>query len=567
MATIESPDLLPADQKATTLDEDLKNIRDAKYDHVLEATVCGWIGKIIGRAKPGSEPASIWLKSGDVLCTLMNCIRPGTIPKYNINTTSKFKQMENISLFLRACREVGMLEKDLFSTIDLYEVKDMNTVILTLFNLGGTIQSTIPYFTGPTIGIKQTNRKFQIVPPIKNAVAPSPPISHPPVVVAQVMPPVVPQTAIPKVEPLAPQLPVMQTMLVAPAPPVELIESLKHVPAYRPPTVEIVPAFTPEPIAPKEHPPVREAAVTPPARRVELPDTPPEKLAAVVPVQPVGSISSTAPSLDLDIKPRLRQPLNTYKPGRPPVAATQMAPQPMPGYTQMYAGGLQQQLPPNPTSQSQYFLPNNPPGPSVFYSSLPMHPVASATYQGYGSHLLKQVNAAAMSQFGQYQFPSITGTVAGPASTGKRQIMPQDGSSAAMEHAVQEWIECVLREQKPGYVSLFQWLQSGEVLCRLMNTILGLSPNPNFRISSIASNMHAQADQMENTRKFMHVCKALGVKETDTFSATEFFEGTQNGYACALNCVFCLGGVLQNYEWWVVSGNPQLGRRIKINAA
>lgn len=560
MATIYTEGTLQDDQKATTLDEDLKVIRDAKYDHALEAKVCDWICKIIGRAKPANEPASIWLKSGDVLCTLMNCIRPGTIPKYNSNTTSKFKQMENISLFLRACREVGMLEKDLFSTIDLYEVKDMNTVILTLFNLGGTIQSTIPYFTGPTIGIKQTNRKFQIVPPIKNAVAPSPPPMIPV--------PVVHVAVVPKLEHLPPQAPVMQTMLVAPAPVIE--ESLKHV--HKGPEIS-VPAFTPEPPA-RQPVVVREIQIPLSPPRTE-PEPTPQKAAAASQHQPMQSVTSTAPSVgDLDIQPRKRNPLNTYK--QPPINHTPVPPPqqyqaPVPPYMpvppQPYAQSpapppQQYQQPvyaPASHGASQFFMTSNP-GPSVFYSSLPMHPVAAVNYQGYGSNLLKQVNAAALSQFGQYQFPSITGTTAAPQSA-RRQIMPQDGSAVALEQAVQEWIESVLRERKPNYVSLFQWLQTGEVLCRMMNAVLGFSPNPNFRISSIAPN-----DALENYNKFIHVCKALGVKDSETFVGNEFFQGTQNGYMQALNCVFCLGGVLQNYEWWVTSGNPQLGRRIKIGA-
>jgi len=34
-----------------------------------------------------------------------------------------FKQMENISNFLKACRALGVAEHDLFETVDLYEAK------------------------------------------------------------------------------------------------------------------------------------------------------------------------------------------------------------------------------------------------------------------------------------------------------------------------------------------------------------------------------------------------------------------------------------------------------------
>jgi hypothetical protein len=41
---------------------------------------------------------------------------------------------------LRACRALGVLEHDLFETVDLFEEKSMNTVVLCIFALGRTIQ-------------------------------------------------------------------------------------------------------------------------------------------------------------------------------------------------------------------------------------------------------------------------------------------------------------------------------------------------------------------------------------------------------------------------------------------
>ena len=44
-----------------------------------------------------------------------------------------FKQMENTTNFIRACRTLGVQEKDVFSTVDLYEAKFGRT--LTAFYL------------------------------------------------------------------------------------------------------------------------------------------------------------------------------------------------------------------------------------------------------------------------------------------------------------------------------------------------------------------------------------------------------------------------------------------------
>ena len=77
-----------------------------------------------------------WLKSGEVLCTLVNAIQPGCVPKYNQNTKMPFKQMENISLFLRAVRTLGVREHECFDTSDLFDEKDLAQVLSTLAALG-----------------------------------------------------------------------------------------------------------------------------------------------------------------------------------------------------------------------------------------------------------------------------------------------------------------------------------------------------------------------------------------------------------------------------------------------
>jgi hypothetical protein len=150
------------------------------------------------------------------------------------------------------------------------------------------------------------------------------------------------------------------------------------------------------------------------------------------------------------------------------------------------------------------------------------------------------------------------------AQGGRRYIAAPDDSETSMERAISEWIELVLGEYKPSQISMHQWLRTGEVLCRLANVILNASPNPNIRITTIARSSDTVLQQRENGRRFVDICKALGVAEQDTFAPGDLFEGTN--MRAVLNCVYCLGGVLQNYEWWVHSAFPQLGKRIKIRA-
>jgi len=133
------------------LDADLKAKRDAKYDHDLEKEVTVWVEEVTGDKK-GDQDFGDWLKSGVVLCNLVNSIKPGTIGK--INTSSMpFKQMENITFFMNAARNLGVPESSMFGTPDLYEGKNLGSVCHSLYALGGTVQVAVPEFTGPQLGV------------------------------------------------------------------------------------------------------------------------------------------------------------------------------------------------------------------------------------------------------------------------------------------------------------------------------------------------------------------------------------------------------------------------------
>jgi len=65
-----------------------------------------WIEAVTQLQKPDDESFEAWLRSGVVLCTLLNALKPGSIKKVS-TSTMPFKQMEQISLFLRGIRLCG----------------------------------------------------------------------------------------------------------------------------------------------------------------------------------------------------------------------------------------------------------------------------------------------------------------------------------------------------------------------------------------------------------------------------------------------------------------------------
>eukprot|EP01094_Clydonella_sp_ATCC50884_P029017 TRINITY_DN891_c0_g6_i1.p1 TRINITY_DN891_c0_g6~~TRINITY_DN891_c0_g6_i1.p1 ORF type:complete len:243 (-),score=88.62 TRINITY_DN891_c0_g6_i1:190-918(-) len=91
-----------------------------------------WMESVLGSPFPGDFHES--LKSGVLLCELLNKLKPGTIPKINKNKMA-FMQMENISAYIECSREMGVPDHYNFVTVDLFEAKDLNAVALNILTL------------------------------------------------------------------------------------------------------------------------------------------------------------------------------------------------------------------------------------------------------------------------------------------------------------------------------------------------------------------------------------------------------------------------------------------------
>lgn len=99
------------------------------YSVEREAEAQAWIEEITERAFKASFGEE--LRDGTILCEVMNAIKPGLIRKIN-KSTIPFKQMENVSNFIKGCRTVGVPEYSLFETVDLFELKDLGIVVKCL---------------------------------------------------------------------------------------------------------------------------------------------------------------------------------------------------------------------------------------------------------------------------------------------------------------------------------------------------------------------------------------------------------------------------------------------------
>lgn len=132
------------------LDAELKAKAEANKDLSAEDEAGQWVEEITGFKVVGEFGES--LRTGQVLCQLINNIKPGTIRKIN-EPGRPFKERENITMFIKACRDWGVHEYALFSTDDLYDEKNLSSVVKCIHQLGGVLRRAVPEYQGPHLGV------------------------------------------------------------------------------------------------------------------------------------------------------------------------------------------------------------------------------------------------------------------------------------------------------------------------------------------------------------------------------------------------------------------------------
>jgi hypothetical protein len=89
-------------------------------------------------------------------------LNPDTVPTFNRNPTHISKKMENVTIFLRGCRTLGLADFELFSTADLVEEKNVMSVANTIHALGRLMQSSkYAHMNFPTLGKKAAEKNVR----------------------------------------------------------------------------------------------------------------------------------------------------------------------------------------------------------------------------------------------------------------------------------------------------------------------------------------------------------------------------------------------------------------------
>ncbi|XP_069868325.1 LIM and calponin homology domains-containing protein 1 isoform X5 [Dipodomys merriami] len=123
-----------------------------------------WIEQVTGRSF-GDKDFRTGLENGILLCELLNAIKPGLVRKIN-RLPTPIAGLDNIILFLRGCKELGLKESQLFDPSDLQDTSNrgpvrsldysrkLKNVLVTIYWLGKAANICTSY-NGTTLNLKE----------------------------------------------------------------------------------------------------------------------------------------------------------------------------------------------------------------------------------------------------------------------------------------------------------------------------------------------------------------------------------------------------------------------------
>jgi len=119
------------------------------FDEESAREVKVWISLVTGDDFTGDFGET--LRSGALLCKLLNCIKPKTVTDYQVYTTQPADCRGNIAAYLVGVQTLGLSHRDNFQVRDLYEYANLNAVLRSLERLNDLARG-VEDFKGPFIG-------------------------------------------------------------------------------------------------------------------------------------------------------------------------------------------------------------------------------------------------------------------------------------------------------------------------------------------------------------------------------------------------------------------------------
>ncbi|XP_016299598.1 LIM and calponin homology domains-containing protein 1-like isoform X2 [Sinocyclocheilus anshuiensis] len=153
----------PGDDSASNAHLDQAESADATPEPAFQEAQ-KWIEAVTGR-RFGDKDFRSGLENGILLCELLSSIKPGLVKKIN-RLPTPIAGLDNLTMFLRGCEELGLKGSQLFDPGDLQDTsiranltgsdcsRKLKNVLITIYWLGKAANSCATY-NGPTLDLKE----------------------------------------------------------------------------------------------------------------------------------------------------------------------------------------------------------------------------------------------------------------------------------------------------------------------------------------------------------------------------------------------------------------------------
>ncbi|XP_043093249.1 LIM and calponin homology domains-containing protein 1a isoform X3 [Puntigrus tetrazona] len=153
----------PGDDSASNAPLDQAESADAAPEPAFQEAQ-KWIEAVTGRSFCDKDFRS-GLENGILLCELLSSIKPGLVKKIN-RLPTPIAGLDNLTMFLRGCEELGLKGSQLFDPGDLQDTsiranltgsdccRKLKNVLITIYWLGKAANSCTTY-NGPTLDLKE----------------------------------------------------------------------------------------------------------------------------------------------------------------------------------------------------------------------------------------------------------------------------------------------------------------------------------------------------------------------------------------------------------------------------
>jgi len=130
---------------------------EAALQQIEQEEVQAWVESVLGEAFEVDHFFAS-LKDGQVLCRLLNALRPESVPVIRTKETQAMdflRSYENVVCFIKGCKAFGLADEQIFLWNDVIKAENLRKVVSTLLKLKAKVMET-----DPTAGAKFPSVSF-----------------------------------------------------------------------------------------------------------------------------------------------------------------------------------------------------------------------------------------------------------------------------------------------------------------------------------------------------------------------------------------------------------------------